>query len=76
MSTNTIAPDNGSKTEPAAPKRDREARSARPMKKPAHGKKPAGKAKADRANKKAEVIEMMKRAKGATLPEIMKATGW
>jgi hypothetical protein len=25
---------------------------------------------------KAEVIAMMKRAKGATLPEIMKATGW
>ena len=28
------------------------------------------------ANKKAEVIAMMKRAKGATLPEIMEATGW
>jgi len=27
-------------------------------------------------NKKAEVIAMMKRAKGATLAEIMKATGW
>jgi hypothetical protein len=29
-----------------------------------------------RSNKKAEVIAMMKRAKGATLPEIMEATGW
>jgi predicted transcriptional regulator len=29
-----------------------------------------------RANKKAEVIAMMKRAKGVTLEEIMKATGW
>lgn len=29
-----------------------------------------------RANKKAEVIAMMKRAKGATLDEIMAATGW
>jgi hypothetical protein len=38
--------------------------------------KGAGKPQADRTNKKAEVIEMMKRAKGATLPEIMKATGW
>ena len=39
-------------------------------------KKQASKPKGDRTNKKAEVIEMMKRAKGATLPEIMKATGW
>jgi hypothetical protein len=29
-----------------------------------------------RTNKKAEVIALMKRAKGATLPEIMEATGW
>ena len=29
-----------------------------------------------RANKKAEVIAMMKRAKGVTLPEIVEATGW
>lgn len=28
------------------------------------------------ANKNAEVISLMKRAKGATLPEIMEATGW
>jgi hypothetical protein len=30
----------------------------------------------DRTNKKVEVIAMMQRAKGATLDEIMKATGW
>jgi hypothetical protein len=30
----------------------------------------------ERSNKKAEVIAMMKRAKGATLAEIAKATGW
>jgi hypothetical protein len=30
----------------------------------------------ERSNKKAEVIAMMKRAKGATLAEIMEATGW
>jgi hypothetical protein len=29
-----------------------------------------------RSNKKAEVITMMKRAKGATLAEIMATTGW
>ena len=39
-------------------------------------KKAASKPKAERANKKAEVIAMMKRAKGATLAEIMTATGW
>jgi uncharacterized protein DUF3489 len=38
--------------------------------------KRATKPKAEGSNKKAEVIEMMKRAKGETLPEIMKATGW
>ena len=30
----------------------------------------------ERSNKKAEVIAMMKRAKGATLAEIMETTGW
>jgi hypothetical protein len=30
----------------------------------------------DRSNKKAEVLAMLKRAKGATLAEIMDATGW
>ena len=46
--------------------------------------KPAKKAKAakkekpavERSNKKAEVSAMMKRATGATLAEIMEATGW
>jgi hypothetical protein len=39
-------------------------------------KKAARKPKTDRTNKKAEVIAMMQRAKGATLAEIMKATDW
>jgi hypothetical protein len=43
-------------------------------KKTTPSKKPAD--KGERSNKKAEVIAMMKRAKGATLPEIMEATGW
>ena len=30
----------------------------------------------ERSNKKAEVIAMMKRAKGATLAEIMEVTSW
>ena len=46
------------------------------VKKATPAKKAASKPKADRTNKKAEVIAMMERAKGATLDEIMKATGW
>jgi hypothetical protein len=52
------------------------AKKAKPAKKASRAKKPAGKPKADRANKKAEVIALMKRAKGATLAEIMAATKW
>jgi hypothetical protein len=40
------------------------------------GQKGGGKPKADRANKWAEVIAMMKRAKGAALTEIMAVTKW
>jgi len=36
----------------------------------------AQKGATERTNKKAEVIAMMKRAKGATLAEIIEATGW
>lgn len=52
------------------------AKKAKPAKKAGRAKKPAGKPKAERANKKAEVIAMMKRGRGVTLAEIMKATGW
>ena len=50
------------------------AKNAKRSKKAKPGKK--AKPAAERTNKKAEVIAMMKRAKGATLAEIMKATGW
>ena len=49
---------------------------AKPAKKAAPAKKPANQPKADRANKKAEVIAMLKRSKGATLAEIMAAMKW
>ena len=62
--------------EAPATKGARKAKKAKPAKKAVRAKKAAGKPKADRTNKKGEVIEMMKRAKGATLPEIVKATGW
>jgi hypothetical protein len=78
MSENGIDNESTSKpSEMAKPKGARKAgKKAKPAKKPARAKKAVAKPKADRTNKKAEVIGMMKRAKGATLPEIMKATGW
>jgi len=63
--------------EPAAVKPERKpGKKPKSPKKAARAKKAATNPKADRTNKKAEVIAMMKRAKGATLAEIMKATGW
>ena len=49
---------------------------AKATKKPTAPKKTASKPKAGRTNKKAEVIALMKRARGATLAEITKVTGW
>lgn len=63
-------------SETAPPKvRRKPAKQAKPSKRAGKAKKPA-KEKAGRANKKAEVIAMIQRAKGATLAEIMKETGW
>jgi hypothetical protein len=56
--------------------RAKPAKKAKAAKKAAPAKKVARKPKGDRSNKKAEVIAMMQRAKGATLDEIMKVTGW
>jgi Protein of unknown function (DUF3489) len=55
-------------------KKGKQAKPAKPTKRTAAAKKP-GKA-SERSNKKADVIAMMTRAKGATLAEIMQATGW
>jgi len=57
-------------------KKAKAAKKAKLAKKAAPAKKATGKPKSDGINKKAEVIAMMKRAKGATLAEIMAATGW
>jgi hypothetical protein len=62
--------------EAPATKGARRAKKAKSGKKARAAKKPASKPKTDRTNKKAEVIAMMKRAKGVTLAEIMKATSW
>jgi len=75
----TIDSENISKPTPDAAKpkvRRKPAKRAKPAKKAAPAKKATGKPKSDSTNKKAEVIAMMKRAKGATLPEIMAATNW
>ena len=62
--------------EPERPKGKREPnKTARPAKRAGRAKK-AAKPKTERANKKAEVVALMKRAKGATLAEIVKTTGW
>ena len=77
MSGNAIDSENISKpaSDPAKPKGARKPKKANSSKKAGRVKRPA-KPKEDRSNKKAEVIAMMKRAKGATLAKIMKATGW
>ena len=62
-------------TEAAAAKPEPSRKAGKPAKKAKPAKKVPGKADdikvSDRTNKKAEVIAMMKRAKGATLAEIM-----
>ena len=75
--SNTIEPGNNAGMEAPQPKTKRtSAKRAKGAKKASGGKKGASKPKTDRTNKKAEVIAMMKRAKGATLAEIMAATNW
>lgn len=74
----TIESENNARaeSETAPPKvRRKPAKQAKPSKRAGKAKKPA-KEKAGRANKKAEVIAMIQRAKGATLAEIIKETGW
>jgi hypothetical protein len=76
VSEHTIDSETKSKASEAAPKRvHKTAKKAKAAKTASRSKK-AGKPKADRANKKVAVIAMMRRPKGATLAEIMAATGW
>jgi len=79
MTENTIDSVNSGKPAPDAPKPKggrKPAKKAKRAKKAPRAKKTAAKPKADRTNKKAEVIAMMKRAKGATLVEMIPATKW
>ncbi len=63
--------------ETAQPKaRRKPTKKAKATKNAPRAKKAAAKPKADRTNKKAEVIALMKRAKGVTLAEIAAITKW
>jgi hypothetical protein len=70
MSTSPIDSANGGALEtaevPAKGKGERKAKKAKPAKKAAAPKKHVSKLKADRVNKKADVVAMMKRARGAS----------
>lgn len=75
----SVKPAKKAKGTTPAKKATKPAKKARAAKKPAPAKTAPAKKSADkgeRANKKAEVIAMMKRAKGVTLAEIMELTGW
>jgi hypothetical protein len=78
MNTTTESEKHTSAPDVPQPKTKRPpAKKGKPAKKKASPvKKQATKPKADRTNKKAEVIAMLKRAKGATLAEIMAVTKW
>ncbi len=76
MSTNTIDTEKTADSSAPQPRGKRTtAMKAKTAKKASQPKK-AGKPQADRSNKKAEVIALMKRVRGATLAEIVAATDW
>jgi hypothetical protein len=75
MNSTTESEKNASAEAPKPKATRTPAKKAKPAKKAARAKK-AGKPAAERNNKKAEVITLMKRAKGATLAEIMAITEW
>jgi hypothetical protein len=77
MSTTTESEKIPSAPEAPQPKTKRaQAKKQKPVKKAGRARKAAGNPTAEPSNKKAEVIALMKRAKGATLAEIMAVTKW
>jgi uncharacterized protein DUF3489 len=68
-----LSPDGAQQAAPLAPARGKSKKAPVQANRRARAQKGAAEA---RINKKAEVIAMMKRAKGATLAEIMEATSW
>jgi len=76
MTADTIDSENNGKLMAQAERPKAKGKRTLAAKKAGRTKKSASKPKQDRANKKAEVVALMQRAKGVTLDEIMKATGW
>jgi hypothetical protein len=76
MNTKPIQTQETPAAEASRAKRTSAPRTAKAAKKLTPAKKSASKSKTRRSNKKAEVIVLIKRAKGATMAEIMAATGW
>jgi Protein of unknown function (DUF3489) len=76
MSSKPIEAQETLASEASPAKRKSALKRAKAAKSTKRAKTAASKPKADRANKKAEVIALLRRAKGATLTEIMAATGW
>jgi hypothetical protein len=77
----TVAPEKTSSKKAArptkgAPKDEKTASSAQRRKPAKTGRKPACRATGRTQSKGAKILEMIGRAKGATLAEIMTATGW
>jgi hypothetical protein len=68
-----LSPDAAPPAADVAPAKGKAKKSPAKAPRPARAKQGATES---RSNKKAEVIAMMKRAKGATLAEIVEATGW
>ena len=74
-----LSPDLAQQASDVAPAKETAKKAPAKPAKPARTQKGAKAAKTnsdERSNKKAEVIAMMNRAKGATLAEIMETTGW
>ena len=76
-----LTPPNGAQAAHGTPKPRGSRKKATPAKKTAPARKGAKKApkggkEARDGSKKAEVLDLMRRKQGATLQEIMKATGW
>ena len=70
-----LSPDGAEQASDVAPAKPKSKKSGSKGSRRATGRKGA-KSGEERSNKKAEVLTMMKRAKGATLVEIMEVTGW
>jgi hypothetical protein len=69
----------GARCANVAPSKTKSAKRASPPKKGAKAPQKAGRAKVGKAregSKTAEVLDLLKRAGGVTLKELMKATGW